>query len=211
MPRISVNQLDGLRKMTESRPRVQAARRSGGDGIPEVFCSDEQSEISIPLEQCRLLALAALQHEGVRGACELSVFFVDETTISELNSEHMGKVGPTDVLAFPLDTAEYNEAQGPGTPSRGPSRPAFDTDDVPTLLGDVVICPAIALKQCDTHAGTFSDEIALLLVHGILHVLGYDHDSEEEKTEMRAHEVAILMEHHWSGPVPNGFRQEHDE
>ncbi len=211
MLRISVNLLARLAKMNDSRPKVQASRRSGGDGVPEVFCSDEQGVISVPLDECRKLALAALMHEGVRGACELSVFFVDEATISELNSEHMGKIGPTDVLAFPLDTAEYNEAQGPGTPSRGPSRPAFDTDDVPTLLGDVVICPAIAMKQCEDHAGNFADEIALLLVHGILHVLGFDHDLEDEKTEMRAHEVAILMEHHWNGPVPSGFRQEQDE
>ena len=74
-----------------------------------------------------------------------------------------------------------------------------------------MICPAIAMKQCASHAGNFSDEIALLLVHGILHVLGFDHDLEDEKTEMRAHEVAILMEHHWNGPVPSGFRQEQDE
>jgi probable rRNA maturation factor len=179
--------------------------------VPEVFCSDEQSGSTIDLARWRQLAVSALLHEGVHGACELSVFFVDEATMADLNAEHMGKVGPTDVLAFPLDAVDGVEPQGPGALSRGPARPQPDVDDVPTLLGDVIICPIVAERQASTHAGTTDDELALLLVHGILHVLGFDHHDEPTTTEMRARELAILTTHHWSGPAPSGFRQEQDE
>ena len=197
--------------MSDSRPHVSAPRRSGGDGIPEVFSSDEQAQFTLDLPRWRALALATLMHEGVRGSCEMSLYFIDEITMAELNKEHMGKEGPTDVLAFPLDAPEMSEAQGPGAPSRGPSRPQPDMDDVPTLLGDVLVCPVVAEQQCSTHAGTFDDEIALLVVHGTLHVLGFDHDVPEAAATMREHEMAILKEHHWRGSAPVGFRQDHDE
>lgn len=197
--------------MGESRPRIDAPRRAGGDGVPEVFCSDEQSEVPIDVARWRKLAVAALVAEGVRGACELSLFFVDEETIAVLNSEHMGKVGPTDVLSFPLDGVEVMDAQGPGALTRGPARPHPDHDDMPTLLGDVLVCPAVALRQAPTHAGNLDDELALLVVHGVLHVLGYDHAIESDAVKMREREVVILSEHHWNGPVPSGFTQEHDE
>ena len=197
--------------MAESRPRIDAPRRTGGDGSPEVFCSDEQNEVPIDLEKWRVLAIETLRSQGVRGACELSLFFIDETTIAELNSEHMGKVGPTDVLSFPLDGIEIAESQGPGALTRGPARAHPDHDDVPTLLGDVLVCPSIALAQAPTHAGTLQDELALLVVHGILHVLGFDHDTDEATSEMRQHELAVLTAHHWGGPPPTAFRQEHTE
>lgn len=197
--------------MTESKPRIDVPRRTGGDGVPEVFCSDEQDEVPIDLAKWRNLALATLREEGVRGACELSLYFVDVPTMVDLNEEHMGKVGPTDVLSFPLDGVEIAESQGPGALTSGPARPHPDHDDVPTLLGDVLVCPAIAVTQFPDHAGTLEDELALLIVHGILHVLGYDHAEEDEASEMRARELSILTAHHWNGPAPTGFRQEHSE
>ena len=197
--------------MTDSRPRLHIPRRAGGDGVPEIFCSDEQSGTSVDLARWRQLAVATLLHEGVHGACELSVFFVDEATMADLNSEHMGKVGPTDVLAFPLDAVDSAEPPGPGALTRGPARPQPDNDDVPTLLGDVIICPLVAERQASSHAGTMDDEVALLLVHGILHVLGYDHHDEETTTVMRDRELAILTKHHWAGPAPVAFRQVQDE
>ncbi|CAB4619967.1 unannotated protein [freshwater metagenome] len=203
--------LEGTLVVTDSRPKVDAPKRAGGDGAPEVFCSDEQDAMVIDLDRWRRLAIATLQSQGVRGACELSLFFVDEATIADLNSEHMGKVGPTDVLAFPLDGVEVAETQGPGALTRGPARPHPDHDDMPTLLGDVLVCPAVAEKQAPTHAGTMDDELALLVVHGCLHVLGYDHDTDEALAQMRAIEVAVLSAHHWNGPAPEGFRQGHDE
>lgn len=197
--------------MPDRSPRVDAPRRAGGDGAPEVFCVDEQADLPIDLERWRRLARAALIAEGVRGACELSVFFVDEATISQLNHDHMGKNGATDVLAFPLDGVEVMDAQGPGALSRGPARPHPDHDDMPTLLGDVVVCPEVAGRQAAGHAGTLEDELALLVVHGVLHVLGYDHQIEEETRRMRDREIVILSEHHWGGPPPVGFNQEQPE
>ncbi len=197
--------------MAESKPRIDVPRRTGGDGIPEVFCSDEQDDVPIDLPRWRDLALATLREEGVRGACEMSLYFVDAETMADLNGEHMGKVGPTDVLSFPLDGVEIAEAQGPGALTSGPARPHPDHDDVPTLLGDVLVCPAVAANQFPDHAGTLDDELALLVVHGILHVLGYDHAEQDEAVEMRTRELAILTAHHWGGPAPEGFRQEHSE
>lgn len=198
--------------MVDPRPRVEGPKRAGGDGAPQVFCADEQDAEHVDIARWRGLALATLLHEGVRGLCELSLFFIDEETMSELNSEHMGKQGPTDVLSFPMDGAEaVSEVQGPGALTRGPSRPHPDMDDVPTILGDVLVCPTVAKRQFASHAGTYNDEIALLVVHGVLHVLGFDHDTEENTSDMRARELSVLMEHHWRGPAPAGFRQGHEE
>ena len=75
------------------------------------------------------------------------------------------------------------------------------------LLGDVVICPQVAATQAPEHAGTVDDEVALLLVQGILHVLGHDHAEEDETARMRAEELRLLTAHHWKAPAPAGFRQ----
>ncbi len=197
--------------MADGRPRINAPRRAGGDGIPDVFCVNEQSDVEVDLERWRTLTLSTLEAEGVRGGTELNVFFIDVEAMTLLNGEHMGKVGPTDVLAFPLDGGEVFEAQGPGAVTRGPSRPQADPDDMLMMLGDVLICPQVAVQQAPTHAGTIDDEIALLLVHGVLHVLGYDHDSDEATARMRSRERTILEEHHWGAPAPEAFRQEHNE
>jgi hypothetical protein len=100
--------------MIEGKPSLGAPLRSGGDGVPEVFCVDEQSDVPIELERWRRLALNALQSENIRGAAELAVLFVDEVTIAEMNAQFMGKSGPTDVLAFPVDGIEVVSTQGPG-------------------------------------------------------------------------------------------------
>lgn len=201
--------LEKARVVVESKPRIEASRRAGGDGVPEVFISDEQDDVPIDLSRWRALALSTLSHEGVRGLCELTLYFVDRSSITELNREHMGKEGPTDVLAFPLDGVECIETQGPGAISRGPARPHHDHDDMPMLLGDVFVCPAVAQEQAPTHAGSLDDEIALLVVHGILHVLGYDHDEQIGKEKMQERERLILTAHHWGGPPPSQFQQEH--
>lgn len=176
-----------------------------------MFCSDEQDEVAVDLGRWRSLALATLLDEGVRGACELSLFFVDESSMADLNNQHMGKSGPTDVLAFPMDGVEMAESQGPGALTRGPDRPHPDHDDMPTIIGDVLVCPAVAARQAPTHAGNFDDEIALLVVHGILHVMGHDHDTDAATAQMRARELDILQRLHWRGPAPDTFRQDHPE
>lgn len=194
-----------------SRPHIDAPRRIGGDGEPEVFVADEQLDLPVELERWQQLATEVLRSEGVRGLAELALLFVTEAEMGELNEMHMGKPGPTDVLAFPIDAAEAEIVLHGQPTSRGPDRSPADPGDMPLLLGDVVICPAVAARQAPAHAGTVEDEMALLVVHGVLHVLGHDHDDDDQTRAMRAREVALLQEHHWHGPAPAAFRQEHEE
>lgn len=194
-----------------SRPHIDAPRRVGGDGEPEVFVADEQTDIEVDIDRWQALANAVLRAEGVRGLAELALLFVSEAEMAELNEEHMGKVGPTDVLAFPIDASEAELILHAEPPSRGPDRSPPDPSDMPLLLGDVVVCPAVAVRQAPMHAGTVDDELALLVVHGVLHVLGHDHDTPELLAAMRARELELLVDHHWGAPAPAGFRQHHDD
>jgi probable rRNA maturation factor len=155
----------------------------------DVVVADEQADVDVDVDRWAELARRVLEDEGCAG--ELTLTFVDRDEIAALNREHLGKAGPTDVLSFPLDAA----AEAP---------------ELPVLLGDVVVCPSVAAEQAETHAGTVDDELALLVVHGVLHVLGHDHAQPEETAVMRARELEHLQRHHWHGMVPAGFRQEHD-
>jgi probable rRNA maturation factor len=193
----------------DSAPRPKRLAKVGGDGEVEVFAADEQADVPIELERWRTLATDVLVDLGVRGAAELSILFVTVEEITELNEEYMDTVGPTDVLAFPIDATDVEPASGPGALSRGPSRAEPDVSDLPLLLGDVVVCPAVAAAQAPEHAGTLDDELALLVVHGILHVMGHDHAEADQAERMRAEELRLLSAHHWHGPPPEGFRQEH--
>lgn len=197
--------------MAESRPGLSKPRRVGGDGEPEIFCADEQSDIEIDLHRWQNLALQILHSEGIRGAAELTIVFVNRLSMSELNEQYMGVSAPTDVLAFPLDAVDAARTPGPGAMSKGPSRVSIDINELPLLLGDVVICPSVADSQASTHAGNLDDELALLIVHGMLHVLGADHDTPDSTAAMRAREVVLLETHHWKGPAPQNFRQDHLE
>ncbi|HQV56622.1 MAG TPA: rRNA maturation RNase YbeY [Ilumatobacteraceae bacterium] len=195
----------------DSRPRLSTRKLVGGDGAPEVHCFDEQNAVPIDLARWQRLAHAVLLDKGVRGQAELTLIFLGESDMAELNEEHMGKTGATDVLAFPLDTVETAAMFVEYAPSRGPDRPPLDLSDVPLLLGDVVICPAVAERNAPEHAGTLDDELALLVVHGVLHVLGDDHATDTERQAMRASELRLLSAHHWNGPPPAAFRQEQPE
>lgn len=194
-----------------SRPRLNATPKVGGDGVPEVFCADEQSDVVVDLAYWQRLAERVLHAEGVRGLCELSLMFVTEAEMSDLNELHMAKAGATDVLAFPIDAAEAEMVLHGQPLNRAPDRSPPDTGDLPLLLGDVVVCPAVARRQAPDHAGTLDDELALLVVHGVLHVLGYDHAEVLDAEAMRARELTLLQDLHWDGPVPAGFRQQHSD
>jgi probable rRNA maturation factor len=163
------------------------------DGVT-VVVGDEQSDIAVDAGRWADLAAAVLAAEGRQG--ELTLTFVDADEIAALNEDHMGVAGPTDVLSFPLD-ADLDPAD-------------LAAELGPVLLGDVVVCPAVAIVAAPTHAGTVDDELALLVVHGVLHVLGHDHAEPGETARMRAAELAHLVAHHWHGPAPSAFRQEHD-
>lgn len=189
------------------RPRRRAPRRVGGDGETEVFCADEQSAVPMDTSRWRMLAADVLRAEGVRGAAELSVLFVERDAIAEMNRIHMDKEGPTDVLAFPIDAHDDLRTPGPTQSSAAPHPRRVDVGDLPLLLGDVVVCPSVAMEQAPRHAGTFDDEIALLVTHGILHVLGYDHDNEVNASAMRTREKALLEDLYWRAPAPALFDQ----
>lgn len=156
-----------------------------------VVVADEQTDVALDADRWAALAAAALRDAGSGG--ELTLTFVDTDEIHALNREHMGVDGPTDVLSFPLDADDPAVVAGP------------------VLLGDVVVCPAVAAAQAPTHAGTLDDELALLTVHGVLHVLGHDHAEPDEAEHMRRRELELLTRHHWRGPAPAGFRQLHDD
>ena len=166
-----------------------------GVGPPIVVCADEQDDVDIDAARWAALAEAVLRAEGVSG--ELTLTFVDPAEIAALNAEHMGVAGPTDVLSFPLDAADMDVGDR--------------LDGTPVLLGDVVVCPAIAVTAAPDHGGSVDDELALLVVHGILHVLGHDHADPSETAVMRDRERVLLSEHHWHGPVPATFQQEQAE
>ena len=189
--------------------RVRRPRRVGGEGAVAVFCASEQDDVPLDLDRWQGLARDVLEAEGVRGSAELSLLFVEEDVIAEMNRAHMGKSGPTDVLAFPIDAVMVGSSPGPGAVSRGPDRSPPDADDFPLLLGDVVVCPAVAARQATEHAGTLDDEIALLVTHGILHVLGHDHAEPGERKIMQERERTLLEALHWKGPAPTDFRQDH--
>lgn len=131
----------------------------------------------MPVDEEFLVKVAeyALKQEEAQANAELSIALVDEEEIRELNARYRGKDYPTDVLSFQSETPEHEVPV-----------------NVPYLLGDVVICPAVATRQAKEYGQTFDQEMGLLLTHGILHLLGYDHEAEPEAEEMEAREREIL-------------------
>jgi len=173
-------------------------RRLPDEGQLEVFVGDEQDAEPVDGPRWQALAEQVLAHEGIRGEAELSILFVDETAMADLNQRFMGHEGPTDVLAFPLDDELVEPGRYPDSSTSGPIDPRVrgEVGDPPLLLGDVVICPAVAARNAPHHAGTYDDELALLVVHGILHVLGHDHADPEQEAAMQAKERELLGRYH---------------
>lgn len=166
-------------------------------GQIDVFAADEQADEPVETARWARLAGSVLEAEGVRGDAEVSLLFVDETSIAELNQRFLGRKGPTDVLAFPVDEDVYEGPRSADSLGPGPSVEP-DLADVPTLLGDVVLCPAVAKRNAPTHAGTYDDEVALLVVHGVLHLLGLDHADLGEAEKMERREQELLDRFHRS-------------
>ena len=162
----------------------------------EVFVADEQVDRPVDTLRWVRLAESVLEEEGVRGDAELSMLFVDEQAISDLNKRFLGKDGPTDVLAFPIDEEPVEGGRSPDSGGTGPGYTPPEASELPRLLGDVVVCPAVATRNAPDHAGTYLDEIALLIVHGILHLMGMDHEDEDEAEVMEARERELLAKFH---------------
>jgi probable rRNA maturation factor len=161
----------------------------------DVFAADEQNDHPVDTLRWARLAEAVLGEEGLSGDAELSVLFVDEGAIAELNSRFLGKDGPTDVLAFPIDEEPIESGRSPDSGGTGPGMPS-EPEDMPVLLGDIVICPAVAYRNAPDHAGNYDDELALLVVHGLLHLMGMDHQEDDEAEEMETKERELLARHH---------------
>jgi probable rRNA maturation factor len=164
--------------------------------VIEVFAADEQTDIPVDTMRWVRLAEKVLEAEGLKGDAELSVLFVDEEAIADLNRRFLGKSGPTDVLAFPIDEEPVEGGRSPDSGGTGPGYLPAEPTDLPVLLGDVVICPAVARRNAPSHAGTYEDEVALLVVHGILHLLGMDHVDDSEAEAMEKRERDLLARFH---------------
>jgi probable rRNA maturation factor len=128
-----------------------------------------ESGHDLDVSELAALSRFVMDQMRVHPLAELCIKAVDEPTIAQLNEQWMEKEGPTDVLAFPMDELR------PGLVNEEPEE---------GVLGDLVLCPDIAAKQAATAGHSSEAEIELLTVHGILHLLGYDHAEPEEHREM---------------------------
>ena len=142
------------------------------------------NESGLELDVRRLSRLSRFVMDAMRvhPQAELCIKAVDEDTIAELNGQWMDKDGPTDVLAFPMDELR------PGKVNEEPEE---------GVLGDIVLCPSMAAAQAKTAGHSLTAELDLLTVHGILHLLGYDHAEPEEHKEMFGLQARLLAE--WVG------------
>lgn len=167
----------------------------------EVFAADEQTAQPVDTLRWVRLARSVLEAEGVRGEAELSVLFVDEQAMSDLNKRFAGKDGPTDVLAFPIDEEPTEGGRSPDSLGSGPGWMPLEASELPTLLGDVVVCPAVARRNAPASDAAYEDELALLVVHGILHLMGMDHVDDEEAEAMEKREQELLDRFHRQPPA----------
>jgi len=138
------------------------------------------NESDAVIEEIEFAELGAfvLSEMRIADGSELSILFVGERAMEDLHVKWMNEPGPTDVLSFPMDELR------PGT------------EDRPTpagLLGDVVICPAVAEAQARAAGHSAEEEMLLLATHGILHLLGYDHAAPDEEKEMFELQRTLLL------------------
>lgn len=140
---------------------------------------DDQDD---PLPTGPLLDLAeiVLEREGYPSGTEVAISLIDQVRMTELNTAHMGADGATDVLSFPIEDLEPGVV--PDHPGDGP----------PLAIGDVLICPAVVRSRAEAAGVPFEDEMALMVVHGLLHLMGYDHVDDADAEQMEARERAYL-------------------
>jgi probable rRNA maturation factor len=159
------------------------------------------NESGVPVDELSLVKVArhALERLGVSPLAELSLLLVDVGRMEELHVRWMDEPGPTDVLAFPMDELDLRGSRGVGH-GAGPD---LGEDDVsPAVLGDVVLCPAVAEAQAREAGHSTLDELHLLCTHGVLHLLGYDHGDPEEHAEMFGLQGELLRSWSQAGAAP---------
>ena len=145
-----------------------------------VFITNEQDKIEIPAEweeKINQVAAICLREDQLPEDIEVDLLFVDNEAIREMNLEYRDKDSATDVLSFPM----YE-----------PDEEIDDEEEV--LLGDIVISLERAQEQCEEYGHNLEREVMYLLVHGLLHLAGYDHMEEEDKKVMRAQEEKLLAQ-----------------
>lgn len=144
-----------------------------------IFLADEQTE-EVGLNELHSLAQLVLREEGYSNQVEVTLIFVSEPQMAAYNARFLDRSGPTDVLAFPVE--ELMPGVIPDTDPQGP----------PLMLGDVIIAPGYVRQQAESNGAGFDDEMALMVTHGILHLLGYDHVDDEEAERMESRERELL-------------------
>ncbi len=144
-----------------------------------VFFADEQDE-PLPTDELLRLAEVVLQAEGLTAGTEVTLLAVDDDQMAEYNRRFMSRTGPTDVLAFPLEELEPGRVPAPSV--NGP----------PLNLGDVVIAPSYIRRQAEERRIAYEDELSLMIAHGILHLLGYDHGEDADAEAMERRESELL-------------------
>lgn len=144
-----------------------------------VFVADEQEE-TVDVAGVRSLAALVLEKERCPPESEVSVILVGEDEMAGYNQRFLDRPGATDVISLPIE--ELVPGRPPGARSDGP----------PPLLGDVILSPSYIRRQASELGADFDDEFALMVVHGVLHLLGYDHGAERDAGRMEDRERAIL-------------------
>ena len=144
-----------------------------------VFVANEQSE-DLDAGPLHHLAEVVVAEEGYPDTTEVTILFVSEDEMSDYNKRFLDQDGPTDVLAFPVE--DFIPGVAPEADPLGP----------PVLIGDVIVAPTYVRRQAEQFGVTFEDEMALMVTHGILHLMGYDHEVEAEAERMEQRERDLL-------------------
>ncbi|HEU0189701.1 MAG TPA: rRNA maturation RNase YbeY [Mycobacterium sp.] len=141
------------------------------------------NESGLDVSEVELVSVArfVLAKMNVNPAAELSMVLLDTPAMADLHMRWMDLPGPTDVMSFPMD--ELEPGGRPDAPEPGPA-----------MLGDIVLCPEFAAGQAEAAGHSLGHELALLTVHGVLHLLGYDHAEPDEEKEMFALQRRLLEE-----------------
>ena len=175
-PRRRTPQAGGADRRGLRRPRRPRRRPRGPSVSIEVL---DESGAGLDVQHLASLSRFVMDQMRVHPLAELCIKAVDVDTMAELNEQWMEKEGPTDVLAFPMDELR------PGLVDQEPEE---------GVLGDLVLCPDVAVRQGETAGHGTEAELELLTVHGILHLLGYDHAEPEEHREMFGLQDRLLEE-----------------
>lgn len=138
---------------------------------------NNESEIEVDLKSTRELASYVIEQLKLHPMVDLGIIFVNEKPMTDLHIQWMDEPGPTDVLSFPMDELRPGADDGPL---------------VEGVLGDVVICPQVARLQAEAAGHSMMDEVHLLLTHGILHLVGFDHAEPDEEREMFQLQKSLL-------------------